>query len=117
MAFMEIIFWSHIGLAYTSLGLLLLRGVLSAKMVDWRQNNLLRITPHIVDTLLLISGITLFIAFGASFQSWIFAKLFFLVLYIVFAAKAFKKGRRFSIKHFLLAVISFMLVLLTATVK
>ncbi|WP_373767003.1 SirB2 family protein [Glaesserella sp.] len=114
---MEMLFWSHIGSAYLSLGLLLLRGVLSAKAIDWRQYRLLKIAPHAVDTLLLASGIGLFIAFGLSLQSWMIAKLFFIVLYIVFTVKAFKKGQRFSIKHFLLAVVSFMLVMLIAAFK
>ncbi|QIM63266.1 invasion protein expression up-regulator SirB [Pasteurellaceae bacterium Orientalotternb1] len=112
---MQQVFLAHIGLAYLSLILLLTRGVLSAKMVDWRQYKLLKIAPHLVDTLLLISGITIFFTFGFSWaETWIWSKLLFLVLYIVFATKAFKKNQRFSLKHFLLAVVSFMLVMLIA---
>lgn len=106
---------THIGLAYVSLLLLLSKGVLSARMVDWRQFRLLKFAPHIVDTLLLISGLTVFYYFGFSWaEMWIWVKLLFLVLYIVFATKAFKKGKPFSLKHFLLAVVSFMLVMLVA---
>lgn len=112
---MNTLFLSHISLAYISLGLLLLRGVLSAKMVDWRQYKVLKITPHIIDTLLLISGITLFFSFGFNWnEGWIWSKLLFLVLYIIFATKAFKKQQPFSLKHFLLAVVSFMLIMLIA---
>lgn len=53
---MQTLYFSHIALAYLSLALLLVRGILSARMVDWRQYKLLKIAPHLVDTLLLISG-------------------------------------------------------------
>lgn len=112
---MQTVFYAHIGLAYLSLILLLTRGVLSAKMVDWRQYKLLKIAPHLVDTLLLASGLVIFFDFGFSFiETWIWSKLLFLVLYVVFAVKAFKKGQHFSLKHFLLAVVSFMLTMLIA---
>lgn len=112
---MKILFLSHVGLAYCSLILLLLRGILSAKQVDWRQYKLLKILPHIVDTLLLVSGIAIFFSFGFSLQLWLVAKLLFLVAYILLATKAFKSNQPFSIKHFLLAVLSFMLMMAVAS--
>lgn len=113
---MSNLFFAHLGLAYLSLTLLLTRGVLSARMVDWRQYKWLKIAPHLVDTLLLISGFTLFFGIGFSWaETWIWSKLLFLVLYIIFAAKAFKKNQPFSLKFFLLAVVSFMLTMLVAT--
>ncbi len=114
---MENVFYAHIGLAYISLTLLLIRGVLSAKMVDWRAYKLLKIAPHITDTLLLVSGIAIWLYFALGFQPWILAKLFFLVMYIYFATKAFKKGQPFSLKHFILSVVSFMMIMMVATVK
>ncbi|MBF0784340.1 invasion protein expression up-regulator SirB [Muribacter muris] len=114
---METLFYLHIGLAYVSLMLLLLRGVLSARKVEWRQYKLLKIAPHIVDTFLFATGIGIFVWFGLELQAWMFAKLFFLVMYILFAAKAFKKNQPFSLKHFILAVVSFMMIMLVATVK
>lgn len=114
---MQSLYFSHIALAYISLALLLIRGVLSARKVDWRQYKLLKIAPHLVDTLLLVSGIAFFVTVGYPLTSWIFAKVLFLVLYVIFAAKAFKKTQPFSLKHFILAVVSFMMILLVATVK
>lgn len=109
------LFLTHLSLAYISLVLLLIRGVLSAKMVDWRQYKILKIAPHAVDTFLLISGIALFVTVGFDWtENWILAKLLFLVLYIIFAAKAFKKSQPFSLKHFILAVVSFMLMMFLA---
>lgn len=114
---METLFYVHISLAYISLLLLLVRGVLSARRVEWRQSKALKIVPHIVDSGLLATGIGIFVWFGLDLQPWLLAKFFFLVMYIVFAAKAFKKNQPFSLKHFLLAVVSFMMTMLVATVK
>ncbi|RGE49183.1 invasion protein expression up-regulator SirB [Mannheimia granulomatis] len=121
MDYLSTIIKAHFGLAYISLVLLLTRGALSAKMVDWRQYKILRIAPHMVDTFLLLSGFAI-VGIFLSYEfftleqfSWLLPKLLFLVLYVVFAAKAFKKGQAFSLKHYLLAVVSFMLVMLTAT--
>lgn len=114
---MQNIYYIHISLAYISLILLLIRGLLSAKMIDWRKYKFLKISPHIIDTLLLISGIVFFIYADMYLQSWILAKLFFLVMYIYYATRAFKKDKPFSIKHFILAVISFMMILMVATMK
>ncbi|OOR98582.1 invasion protein expression up-regulator SirB [Haemophilus paracuniculus] len=115
---MQNLFFAHIGLAYVSLALLLVRGVLSAKQVDWRQYKMLKIAPHLVDTLLLASGVAIFFLFGFSFgESWIWAKLMFIGIYVFCAVKAFKKNAPFSLKHFLLAVVSFMMVMVVATIK
>lgn len=114
---MENLFFAHLGLAYLSLGLLLTRGVLSAKRGDWRQFTLLKIAPHLVDTLLLASGAAIFFYFDVALQSWVFLKLLFLVLYVLFAAKAFKKNQPFSLKFFLLAVVSFMATMAVATLN
>lgn len=109
---------SHAGLAYLSLILLLTRGVLAAKMMDWRKYKVLNIAPHILHTLLIMSGLTLAWQLGYSAGTmWIWIKLFFLVLYIVFSAKAFRKSQPFSLKHFVLAVISFMLIIAAATLR
>ena len=72
---MQSLFFAHIGFAYVSLALLLTRGVLSARMVDWRQYKILRIAPHLIDTLLLASGLIIFFYFGFSFsETWIWSK-------------------------------------------
>lgn len=114
---MENLYFAHISTAYLSLALLLLRGVLSVKQVDWRAYKALKIAPHLIDTILLGSGIALFVLAAYPLTSWIFAKVLFLVLYIFFAIKAFKKNQPFSLKHFLLANVSFMMILFVATVK
>ncbi|MDH2924017.1 putative membrane protein SirB2 [Nicoletella semolina] len=111
---MTTLFLSHVGLAYLSLGLLLIRGLLCARQINWRQYTLLKITPHLVDTLLLGTGIIFIVMWGYPIQLWLIAKFLLIVLYIIFAAKAFKKSQPFSIKHFLLAVVSFICAMLVA---
>ncbi|MDE8034700.1 SirB2 family protein [Actinobacillus equuli subsp. equuli] len=123
MEFFPQLVLAHVGFAYISLLLLLTRGVLASKMVDWRQYKILRIAPHLIDTLLLVSGIILLVIllsngiYALNEMQWLIPKIAFLVLYIVFSAKAFKKSQPFSLKNFILAVISFMLTMLVATLR
>ena len=123
MEFFPQLMLAHIGFAYISLILLLTRGVLASKKVDWRQYKVLRIAPHIVDTLLLVSGIVLLTIllsngiYALNEMQWLIPKMAFLVLYVVFGIKAFKKSQPFSLKNFILAVVSFMLTMLVATLR
>ncbi|WP_419852272.1 SirB2 family protein [Actinobacillus pleuropneumoniae] len=123
MEFFPQLVLGHVGFAYISLILLLTRGVLASKMVNWRQYKVLRIAPHIVDTLLLVSGIALLAIllsngiYALNEMQWLIPKIAFLVLYIVFSVKAFKKSQLFSLKNFILAVVSFMLAMLVATLR
>lgn len=111
---------SHAGFAYLSLILLLTRGALSARQIDWRQYKVLKIAPHLIDTLLLLSGAVVVYAYTSegvytfSELSWLLGKFLFIVLYVIFAAKAFKKNQPYSIKFYLLSVVSFMLAMFIA---
>ncbi len=111
---------SHAGFAYISLVLLLARGVLAAKGGNWRQFKVLTIAPHLVDTLLLVSGgvVTGVMLSNDIYtlgeMSWLLGKFLFIVLYIIFAAKAFKKNQPFSLKFHLAAVASFLIAMMMA---
>lgn len=111
---------SHAGFAYLSLILLLTRGALSARQINWRQYKILKIAPHIIDTLLLLSGATVVYAYTSegvytlSELSWLLGKFLFIVLYVIFSAKAFKKNQPYSIKFYLLSVVSFMIAMFIA---
>ena len=50
----------HIVCAFLSLGLLIIRGGMQLSGKDWRAIKLLKILPHLVDTLLIASGLTIF---------------------------------------------------------
>ena len=54
----------HIVCAFLSLGLLLIRGGMQLSGKDWRAIKLLKILPHLVDTLLIASGLTIFFLVG-----------------------------------------------------
>lgn len=57
---------------------------------------LVRVLPHVIDTVLLISAIGLTITLGQYpfFQSWLTAKVIALLLYIGLGTVALKLGRR-----------------------
>ncbi|WP_301098442.1 SirB2 family protein [Otariodibacter sp.] len=115
---MQILFFSHITFAYISLILLLIRGILSIKNVNWRQYKVLRILPHFIDSLLLISGVSIFVIYGFSiFEIWIWLKILFIILYIIFSIKTFGKNKLFSIKYLILSIISFISAMIIVIVK
>lgn len=59
-----------------------------------RKHKLVRISPHIIDTGLFLSGLSMAMALYTAFylQSWLQAKLIALVLYIVAGSIAIKYG-------------------------
>jgi uncharacterized membrane protein SirB2 len=53
-----------------------------------------RVVPHVIDTVLLLSGLWLALQIGAAgVRGWLPAKIFGLVLYIVLGTVAIKRGR------------------------
>ena len=91
----------HIVCAFLSLGLLIIRGGMQLSGKDWRAIKLLKILPHLVDTLLIASGLTIFFLVGYQLQSWLVMKIIMLVLYIFFSAKYFsRKASQIQIMHF-----------------
>ncbi|VEH66524.1 invasion gene expression up-regulator, SirB [Rodentibacter pneumotropicus] len=50
----------HVFCAFLSLGLLIIRGIMQLRGKDWRAIKLLKILPHLADTLLIVSGLTIF---------------------------------------------------------
>ena len=81
----------HIVCAFLSLGLLIIRGGIQLSGKNWRAIKLLKILPHLVDTLLIASGLTIFFLVGYQLQSWLVMKIIMLVLYIFFSAKYFSR--------------------------
>jgi len=70
-----------------------------------------RIAPHIIDTVLLLSGISLIWALDLPLlsQPWLLAKLAALVVYIILGSVALRRGRtrRTRTLAFVLALITF----------
>ena len=81
----------HITLAYlTTLGFVV-RGLWSMMDSPLRNQKWVKIVPHVIDTLLLVLGVTLAINIGASLTSgWLAAKLIGLLGYIGFGVLAMR---------------------------
>ena len=97
----------HLIFAFVSLALLLVRGLMQMNAQDWRAIKLLKIFPHLSDTLLLASGIGLFFIMGIGLTWRIVAKVILLITYIIFAAKYFHKSAKNTAPVlFILALVS-----------
>lgn len=103
--------YAHIASAFLSLALFLLRGVMQLQGKNWRAIKLLKILPHISDSVLLFSGVTILILVEYGFPIWLIAKFILLILYIVFA-KFFlsKKASKPNKFYFYAALFSFLAV-------
>ena len=81
----------HIFFAFLSFALLVIRGAMQLTGKNWRSIKLLKILPHLSDTLLIVSGVVILYLFAFDIEWWLIAKFALLILYIVFAAKFFSK--------------------------
>ena len=90
----------HIICAFLSLGLLIVRGGMQLTRRNWRAVKLLKILPHLTDTLLILSGIVMLFKFNFGLESWIMAKIVLLCGYIIFSAKFFSKKQSQNRPHF-----------------
>jgi uncharacterized membrane protein SirB2 len=104
---------SHLLLAVVSISLFVYRFVLHLKASDKLQQKWLKIVPHIIDTFLLIFGVSMAVMASINpFQHhWLLAKLCLVVLYIVFGYIALKKatttqGRIIAFSVAIMAVLS-----------
>lgn len=105
----------HVFCAFLSLGLLLVRGIMQLSGKNWRAIKPLKILPHLTDTILIASGLTLFFAFDYQLETWIIIKVVMLVLYIFFSTKYFsRKASKPNSIFFALALLSFLGILFFA---
>jgi len=107
---------SHAGLAYLSIMLFVARFVLFYFAPVWRRNKLLKIVPHIIDTLLLVFAIMLCLQIQQYplTHAWLTAKVIALLAYIAFGVVAIKRASR---PAFAAAVLSFVYMLGVAKYK
>jgi uncharacterized membrane protein SirB2 len=84
----------HVGCAAISLAGFVARGIGMLRGSAWRQRRWVKIAPHVVDTLLLVSAIGLMLATGQYpyVHSWLTAKLLALVGYVVLGSIALNYG-------------------------
>lgn len=85
----------HIAAAMLSMALFLLRAAWSVTQSPARRRRWVRVVPHVIDTLLLASGITLMVTLRAwpGETPWLAAKLTALVGYIGLGSLAIRRGR------------------------
>jgi len=88
-----------------------LRGALMLRASPWLGHRILKVAPHVIDTVLLASAIAMAVI-SAQYplqQGWLTAKLVGLLAYIVLGSFALKRGRTRSIRagFFVAALLSF----------
>jgi uncharacterized membrane protein SirB2 len=87
------------------------RGVLMLRASPWLQSRFVRTAPHVVDTLLLSSALALTVVIGQYpfTASWLTAKFFGLLLYILLGTLALKRGPTAKVRAscFVLALLTF----------
>ncbi|UCV19964.1 SirB2 family protein [Ferribacterium limneticum] len=98
-----------------------LRGWWMLRESPLRQHRLTRVLPHIVDTLLLGSALTMAWMSGQYpfVHGWLTAKLFGLLAYILFGMMALKRGRTLAIRarYFGLAVLAYVFIVSVALTR
>jgi uncharacterized membrane protein SirB2 len=87
----------HLHLTFVVLSLLifLVRGVLLFMNSSMLHKKLLKIAPHIINTIMLVSGIVLAVHLGMKpgEQPWLMAKIIGLVVFIILGVGAFKVSK------------------------
>ncbi|MDK2778809.1 MAG: SirB2 family protein [Pseudomonadota bacterium] len=101
---------SHAGLAYLTILLFVGRFLLFYFYPVWRRNKVIKILPHVLDTLLLVFAILLCIRIAQYplTDSWLTAKVIGLIAYIGFGSVAIKRASR---RAFFAALLSYLYVL------
>ncbi|MDM8558819.1 SirB2 family protein [Candidatus Parabeggiatoa sp. HSG14] len=76
------------------------RGIWMIQESHWLHKWWVKVLPHIIDTLLLVSGITLVIILHQypGTQNWLTAKLLALLVYIIVGSIALKRGKTKTIR-------------------
>ncbi|MFZ6720093.1 SirB2 family protein [Undibacterium sp. Ji49W] len=90
----------HMTCAALSGSLFLLRGIWMLRSSSMLTRRWVRILPHVIDTILLASALTLAMWSGQYpfRQDWLTAKLLALILYIVLGTVALKRGKTPAIR-------------------
>ncbi|MFT0546599.1 SirB2 family protein [Allopusillimonas ginsengisoli] len=82
----------HVTAVTLSILLFVLRSYWSVIGSDKLKSKIVRILPHIIDTILLVAGVTLAAVIGPE-QPWILAKIVGLLFYIGVGTVAIKRGK------------------------
>jgi uncharacterized membrane protein SirB2 len=111
----------HMASVATSFALFAIRGAWRWRSPDRLRQRWVRIVPHVVDTVLLASGIALAALIGASPEghAWLAAKVAGLVLYIVLGSVALKYAKTPGVRSasFFAALATFAWIISVAVTK
>lgn len=111
----------HLGAAAISISGFIARFLLRLTASAYSQKRWLKIAPHIVDTILFVSGILLVINthWNPLTHAWLGAKLLALLAYIIFGlfALRFTQQKKYMLLSFLLALASFAYIIAAALSK
>ncbi|MEE4304657.1 MAG: SirB2 family protein [Wenzhouxiangella sp.] len=101
----------HVLLALTSGIGFALRGFIRLVLRQALVHRFWKVAPHIVDTLLLASGVTLWVVVGWPLISWLGVKLLLVLTYILLGIAAFKaRDRSRAVGFYLVALCVFIAV-------
>jgi len=100
-----IVLATHMSCAALSITFFILRGVWMLQHREILHHPLVKVMPHIIDTILLLSALTLTMLIGQYpfIDNWLTAKFFALIGYIVLGTIALKGGRTLKTRAFALA--------------
>ena len=108
----------HVTCVVLSISGFLVRGVWMMQESPWLQKKWVRVAPHIIDTILLVSAILLAMQIQQYpfVQNWLTAKVLALIAYIVIGAVGLKYGRtkKIRIAAWLVAIAIFVYIVLVA---
>lgn len=101
----------HIGAAILTISGFVLRGYWMLAESSKLELRTVRVAPHIIDTVLLLSGISLVWALDLPVfsQPWLMAKLAALIVYVILGTVALRRGKTLRTRAlaFVLALIAF----------
>lgn len=108
----------HMGAVLASGGFFLLRGLWMMQESSLLNSKFVRVVPHVIDTVLLLSAITLVVYLGA-LPVWVQVKIVALFVYIFLGMLAFKlaKGYAARVFSFFLALAVFAFIMSVAITK
>lgn len=111
----------HIGCALLSGGGFFFRGILMMRGSDLLHARLIKLAPHVVDTVLLASAIILASQWGwaALEMPWLIAKIVALLFYIVIGSVALRRGKTKSVRvsAWVIALLVFAYIVAVAVTK
>ncbi len=111
----------HMICALASFTGFLFRAYLMVIESKWLNHKLVLVAPHVIDTLFLLSGVTMafMVNFGLFSQLWLTMKIALLMLYLLFVGIALNRGktRQIRIACFFLAVGTFLYIVGVAVHK